>query len=977
MSRRRGFTLTELMIVLAVLGIVLAAVYVFFLSGKEAAKRTREENTAQIELRRVADRIEQHLGNAGCTDVAPPGGAWHPVVEAGADRMTFVANLGDREVFEPTDTISIFTPEGGGVRIADASGRVLLRSEDVNGLDITYSDDRGEPIGVAELDTRAGRDRVRSVDIVIGASDGAAEPVSITMTPPNLRLSGMSQAEIVRAMNLDGPSRTVDFFNEDWETYSNFHAQDYIEADTIWEPILEEDFETAASWNDNWSSFTSGANGRVRRSSDYSYLGSYSLLLDCFPSGSYSHNAGIWTVDLSDYDESTDNLRLHYFTREFSDEAHWEDGVFFPDIVGGYENLIAGEDFSGFRAGPKDGWEYWTDSYGNILVTDAYPTDGDYLNMDSRRDGYLSHNRVMWTQDLSGYSGSSDLELRFQLCSRGDEEHSGDDGDFVGLAGPAGIVGAPEAYENLDYGPSGSWISETIDLDSLAPAGYDWSNCQVLFGQYDDQRTVAVNADDGISIDNVELYEYAAGDTLLEDKIAATPSGWSGWAEMTVDLDQAARDHGYPFDSTFSIAFAQYDNYPIATDGIGYDEIAIETGALGIPGWSHDVYSGYVTDEWEPSEHDHYHADSGPADQSWCWSMAGSGDYSAGVTKAWLESPEFDLTMYPEDTRLSFAFFHYYDWAAGDGGNVKIWNEDTSTWELAIPYWGYYTAAIPALGGEAGWDGSKSSWNFCVIDITEYAGQTVKFRFNYGTTGSGTADGWNVDYARVRVGPDWPQIIWYGWPDPEYADWHGWSMPPGYADPYGTPNGSGAAGNDLGTFSPWDTEYEVNVHNALVSPPIEFNSGESFNYIQFMNNMRTELNYDIAYLEMAPHGETIADTTWVTLGSWWGESTNWWTTRIWLDPDLGAVGSNTVIFRWRMLGDGIYNYGGWNLDSIRCFSSDTWYPEVTLPLDTQGEGDADFVRTAPMEARTPAHGEFGVAPVITGDRREHAPTHAR
>lgn len=978
MRRRTGFTLTELVIAIAVLGIVLAAVYVFFLSGRDAAEKVNEANASQIDLRRTADRIESVLGNAGCTDAVPPGSqGWHPVIEAGPARLTFVANLGNRQILEPSDTLTLSVSDGDGVTITDASGETLFRGGEVDRLELSYSNDYGVDLEGVDLSTQAGRDMIRSVDVLVGSSGGSVEPVSLTMTPPNLRLSGLSHSEMINARGFGGPSRTVEFFGEDWETYSNFHSQDYIEADSIWEPILEEDFETAASWNENWTSYKTHANGRVRRSSDYSYEGSYALLLDCYPNGSYSHNAGIWTVDLSDYDEYSDQLRLHYYTHEWSDESDWEDGVFFPEITGGFENLIVGEDFSGFRNGPKDGWEYWTDSYGNIEITDQYPMSGDYLNMDSRRDGYFSHNRVMWTQDLSAYSGSGDLELRYSICSRGDEEHSGNDGDFVGLAGTGGITADPEAYSNFDLGPSGSWIDRAIDLDSLAPAGYDWSNCRVLFAQYDNYRTDSYNSTDGISIDNVELYEYQAGDTSLVEKIAGRPGGWSGWEEMTVDLDAEARSYGYPFDSTFSIAFAQYDNYGITVDGIGYDEIAIETGSWGIPGWTHDVYSGYVTDEWEASDHDHYHASSGPADQSWCWSIAGSGDYSPGVTRAWLESPEIDLTMYPEDTRLSFAFFHYYDWAAGDGGNVKIYNEDTSTWDLAVPYWGYYTASIPALGGEAGWDGSKSDWNFCVIDITEYAGQTIRVRFNYGTQGSSTAGGWNMDYARVRVGPDWPQIIWYGWPDQEYADWFGWSTPPGGADPGWTPNGNLAAGNDMSWSWPYDTEYENNVHNALVSPPIDFNSGEDYYYIQFLNHLNAESGYDYCYLEMAPHGVTIADTAWVELEGWTGLSPNWWTTRVYLDPYLALVGSNTVIFRWRMAGDYSITEGGWNMDSIRCFSSDTWFPEVVVPLDTPGEGDADFIRRTTAEERIPATGEFNVAPVLPGGRRETEPVNVR
>lgn len=56
-------------------------------------------------------------------------------------------------------------------------------------------------------------------------------------------------------------------------------------------------------------------------------------------------------------------------------------------LQAGDTTVVDIEDFSGFRNGFSKDWTYWTDDYGQIVVTQDYPTDGNYLNMDSRRDG--------------------------------------------------------------------------------------------------------------------------------------------------------------------------------------------------------------------------------------------------------------------------------------------------------------------------------------------------------------------------------------------------------------------------------------------------------------------------------------------------------------------------------------------------------------------------------------------------------------
>ena len=789
--RNKGYTLVELTIVTVVLGIVLAAVYLFFLSNSGTVESAASENISATGNRLTVDAIETHLGNAGCVGEASPS-QWHPVIEAGEDRLTFVENTDRPETLGPEDTLTISADPQGIVTVADASGNVLGRGAEPSNISFTYTDSRGEELDRESLSTAAGRDRIRTISYTVGVAGDQGAVLSRTVSPQNLGIPVYERTPDFTSTErpAGGGTDYVSFFYENWESGGAFNTEDYIEADWVWHPFIEEDFESAASWQNNWTKYSSEPAGRVLRSSSYPYDGSYSLLMDRSPYGTYNQNAAIWTIDLSEYDEYADEVRLHFFMREFSDEDDG-DGVFFPDFLGGVNNELISEDFSGYTDGPKDNWEYWSDTYGNIVVDDlwSYPSGGNYLNLDSRRTGSMSRNRVLWKEDLSAYSSSTDLELRFSYCSRGDEEQSGPAylSDFVGLAGADGITGVPVVYQNLDTDADGAWMDVVLDLDSMVPAGYDWSQFSIMFGQSDDGRTISSNSNDGISFDNVGVFEYTAADTQFNDKIYDPPSSIPTWDEVAIDLDDAAVSFGRPFDSNFTIAFCQYDNYPVTSDGLVYDEIALEEEEWGIPGWKHGTWDGYSVDEWEPSNHDHYHASSGPSDQEWCWSVAGTGDYSSGVTQAYIESPEIDLTSYPAGERLSLAFFHYYDWASGDGGNVKIWSDATGSWELAVPYWGYYTASISALDNEPGWDGSKSDWNFCVIDITEYAGQTIKARFNYGTTGSATAGGWNVDYFRVRQGPDWPQIIWYGWPDQEYADWFGWSYPPGVYDPGYTP----------------------------------------------------------------------------------------------------------------------------------------------------------------------------------------------
>lgn len=956
MKRRAGFTMAELAIVIAVIGVILAAVFLFFHSGSTAARRITEATAAQTDARVVANQLDGLLQTAGFTTVAPPG-EWHPILRAEPETMTFVANSTRPELFGPEDTITVSAAENGSISVVDADGNPLASNSALAEFDLAYFDAGGGELSAEELATQAGRDLIRSIAYRVHSTTGGGDAVMAgTVTPPNLMLSGAAAGNLPGGLG-NGGSRNTHFFDENWENSSTLFNQDYIEATIGWDPIRWETFEAASSWSSLWYVNRSDPAGRGQRLlTPTAQEGQYVMALDRSGPGAFVKTAGVWNVDMAEFAAGGVSLRLHFWWRHTNEGWNAEDGVFFPTYQNAIESPIFSQNFESFSndGNSRNTWTYWTDTYGNIVVTNLYPygANNKYLNMDSRRDGYASHNRAMWTMNLSPYSALTNLELKMYVCSRGEEYNSGPTGDFIGLAGAGGITGTPVWYQNLVLGPAGTWTPVTIDLDAVVPAGYDWSNFRILLAQYDNDRTVSSTGNDGISFDNISVSSVQLADTLFTQKLRSTPAAWASntWYEQFVDLDSAAVVHGRPFANPFPIAWVEYGNDAMPNDGIQVDNITIEQeGRWIIPGWTDAPVPGYTVNQWVPSQHDHYAI----PNTYWCWSVNEGGPYTATPTRAYIESPSYSLAAYAPGTRLSFAFFHKYAWAAGDGCNVKIWNSNTGTWELVVPYWGYYTAAVPALDNEPGWTGVSpgSNWQFCVFDISDYAGMTVKFRFTYGTQGSGSMDGWNVDYTRFRVGPDWPQIIWY-YPSSEFADWFGWSTPPGVGDPAAAAYGTRSAGNDMATWSPWDTYYENNLHNALISPPVEFNDAAApYYYIQFMNCIRTQLGSDTGYLEAAPFATTIADTAWRLLGSWSGSSANWWMTRIYMNPHLNYWHSlvpprctdNTVVFRWRMWANAsLPDYGGWNVDSIKAFSSSVYLPPITAPLNNAGGSPVVF-----------------------------------
>ena len=937
MKRVRGFTLVEVMMVVVLIGIIAGAAFVFLRGGIRAADTASRSALESTGARLTLSGIESLMENAGY-----PGDLFrleNPVLEAGEETFTFSSNVENPAEFGPEDQITL-TSADGWITAVDGNGDQLMASFE-GAISFSYTDGAGAPT------TDPGQ--VRSVFYTIESQNGAVYNGSTT--PFNLQLAGLSPVEYRDLyMESDGhPGKWIDYiFEEDFEVKPAYVYEDYMEGGYVWEPILGEDFESAASWANNWVTWLSDAGyGRIERvnNASLSYEGSNSIVLDCWRSGQ-STQLGVWNVDLDDYSDT--DLRLRFYWREGSDELEYEDGVFLPVFTAGDTTVVDEEDFSGFRAGDSRDWTYWTNDYGRIEVTSQYPVDGNYLNMDSRRNGGANECRVMNTYDLSAFEGSSEVWLRFDFCSRGDETN---DGDFVGLM-DGSVMGTPVAQTALSPGtyPSGSWVTREVDLDELAPAGYDWSNFSIVFAQEDNDPTTSATGQDGISIDNVTIVGEQADYWDLSNRMIQAPSSFPVWEEAIVDLTAEAASAGIPISDDFNIGFAASTHEPYDVDGILYDAIVIEARNFGMNGWTHGVWPGYTEDEWTAVDNA---SDAHTGD--WYYAVGGTGNYNTTPTQAWLQSPEIDLTSFSVGERVAVAFFHKYDFGgAGGGCNVKISADNGATWHLIVPYFGYYTSDVPALGNETGWTGQNYGWgstgansyDFCVFDITEYAGETVRLRFNYGTFGE-SHGGWQVDYCRSRAGADWPQVALGG----SNFDWYAYSTS-GSPDPSSTPDGAQWAGNDMSLAGGMDRMYEPNQNNFLLSPPIDFgnDSGDlCYSYVEFIACPQTQSG-DTFLLECAAFGE-VSPPSWHKLIEAEGINSSFQTFRYRVDKlPAGLVwGTNqTIVFRWRMLADGnSTTHGGWNLDKIQMYTTDVYQDNLfngSVPVDGQVDyGDLRIV----------------------------------
>jgi hypothetical protein len=167
----------------------------------------------------------------------------------------------------------------------------------------------------------------------------------------------------------------------------------------------------------------------------------------------------------------------------------------------------------------------------------------------------------------------------------------------------------------------------------------------------------------------------------------------------------------------------------------------LEHGGAEPDGWSHQADQG--VDDWGVVS-TRNHTSGG----SWSWF---SSDVESEKDDR-LISPPYDLA-----DGATLEFWHWVETESGyDGGVLEITTDGGSTWSdlgAHMTEGGYndtLSGSNPISGRDA-WAGTLGEWTRTVVDLSGWAGQTVRFRWRMTCDGSVAETGWWVDDIRVEA----------------------------------------------------------------------------------------------------------------------------------------------------------------------------------------------------------------------------------
>lgn len=174
---RRGMTFTELMISLAIFGVVMGVLFSFLSGARNSYSDTRERAQYQQSMRAVMSLVTRELRSTGCD---PSDAGFDKFAVADDQRISCRMDLnGDSDFGDtgPDENITYSMVAGNLVRNNGTGNQVILRG--VQGLTFTYFDDEGNQLTAVPL-SAANRASVRFVGISIQGETDRGEPVNYT-----------------------------------------------------------------------------------------------------------------------------------------------------------------------------------------------------------------------------------------------------------------------------------------------------------------------------------------------------------------------------------------------------------------------------------------------------------------------------------------------------------------------------------------------------------------------------------------------------------------------------------------------------------------------------------------------------------------------------------------------------------------------------------------------------------------------------
>ena len=174
---RQGLTLTELMIALAIFGVLMVVIFGFLTGARNSYSATRARAQYQQSMRAVMSLVTREIRSTGC-DPSEAGFDYFGVADATQLQCRMDLN-GDSDVTDigPDETISYSFVNGNLIRNNGTGDQVIMRG--IQALNFTYFDAAGNQLTVTPL-SAANRAQVRYVGVNIQGRTERGEPVAYT-----------------------------------------------------------------------------------------------------------------------------------------------------------------------------------------------------------------------------------------------------------------------------------------------------------------------------------------------------------------------------------------------------------------------------------------------------------------------------------------------------------------------------------------------------------------------------------------------------------------------------------------------------------------------------------------------------------------------------------------------------------------------------------------------------------------------------
>ena len=250
----------------------------------------------------------------------------------------------------------------------------------------------------------------------------------------------------------------------------------------------------------------------------------------------------------------------------------------------------------------------------------------------------------------------------------------------------------------------------------------------------------------------VPMYGYGSSQSVRWMEIPLqTPFVYSGTQNLLVSIyTQTSREDGYSlyyYTSTGSYMFVSGSddstNPPPVTRSYSRPNIQIVWGA-----WQR----GVPANVGPPGDHTR-------GGNTLSWGTIINGNYPNSIT-ATLTTNYIYL---PSGTTPVLSFWHYYDTESSvDGGRV-LYSIDISSGFSPLNPVGGYPSTCSSLGGSGCFSGASAGWRRVVFDLSLYAGNTIRFRFQFASDSGGPGlPGWYIDDIKVGYPIQIDEVWSYG-----------------------------------------------------------------------------------------------------------------------------------------------------------------------------------------------------------------------